>query len=121
MKSKLTVAIIGAGSSYTPELIDGFLTLDPVRLPVSEFRLFDLDPARLAVMASLAQRMVRRCGHAAAVKSHSRLEDALEGVDFVITQIRVGGMQARWLDESIPLKYGILGQETTGQIGRAHV
>lgn len=117
MKRNLSIAIIGAGGSYTPELLDGFLQLDPARLPVTEFRLHDIDAGRLAVMAGLAGRMVRRYGHGAGVKVLDDLEKALEGVDFVITQIRVGGMQARWLDESIPLKYGILGQETTGPGG----
>lgn len=117
MKRNLSIAIIGAGGSYTPELLDGFLELDPARLPVSEFRLFDIDAGRLEVMGGLAGRMVRRRGHGAVVKVLTNLEKALEGVDFVITQIRVGGMQARWLDESIPLKYGILGQETTGPGG----
>ena len=117
MKDSISIAIIGAGGSYTPELLEGFLNLDPARLPVAEFRLFDVDAGRLAVMGGLAARMVRRRGHRAAVKVLSGLESALEGVDFVITQIRVGGMHARWLDESIPLKYGILGQETTGPGG----
>lgn len=117
MNRSITVAIIGAGSSYTPELMDGFLGFDPTRLPVAEFRLFDVHAERLGVMAGLAGRMVRRHGRPIAVKTCTRLEEALEGADFVITQIRVGGMQARWLDESIPLKYGILGQETTGPGG----
>jgi 6-phospho-beta-glucosidase len=117
MNRKITVAIVGAGSSYTPELLDGFLGLDPARLPVAEFRLFDVNAERLGVMAGLSGRMVRRHGRDIAVKRCDRLEASLEGADFIITQIRVGGMQARWLDESIPLKYGILGQETTGPGG----
>ncbi len=117
MNRSITVAIMGAGSSYTPELMDGFLGLDPARLPVAEFRLFDTNAERLGVMAGLSERMVRRHGRDIAVKTCARLEESLEGADFVITQIRVGGMQARWLDESIPLKYGILGQETTGPGG----
>jgi len=117
MSRNITVAIVGAGSSYTPELMDGFLGLDPARLPVAEFRLFDINAERLGVMAGLSGRMVRRHGRAIAVKTCPRLEESLEGADFVITQIRVGGMHARWLDESIPLKYGIIGQETTGPGG----
>ena len=117
MNRSITVAIIGAGSSYTPELMDGFLGLDPALLPVAEFRLFDINEERLGVMAGLSKRMVRRHGRAVAVKACARLDESLEGADFVITQIRVGGMHARWLDESIPLKHGILGQETTGPGG----
>jgi 6-phospho-beta-glucosidase len=116
-QKQIAVAVIGAGSSYTPELLDGFFGLDPARLPVSEFRLFDVETQRLGIMAGLAGRMARRRGSAVAVRSCSRIEDALEGAAFVVTQIRVGGMQARWLDESIPLRHGILGQETTGPGG----
>lgn len=117
MKQGLTVGIIGAGSSYTPELMDGFLNLAPGLLPVQAFRLFDTNAERLAIMTGLSERMIRKRERDLTVKSFSSLESALEGVDFVIAQIRVGGMAARYLDESIPLKYGIVGQETTGPGG----
>ena len=117
MKSGLTVAIIGAGSSYTPELIEGFLDLPPEQLPVRAFRLFDTNADRLAIMTGLSERMIRQRGRDLDVASGSTLEAALEGVDYVITQIRVDGMPARYLDESIPLKYSLLGQETTGPGG----
>jgi len=117
MNHGLTVGIVGAGSSYTPELIDGFLNLSQEYLPVDVFRLYDINAERLAIMVGLAERMIHRNGRELRVESFSQLEHALDGVDFVITQIRVGGMPARYLDESIPLKYGILGQETTGPGG----
>jgi 6-phospho-beta-glucosidase len=117
MKRALSVCIAGAGSCYTPELIEGLVGQDPDELPVSDLRLTDIDPERLAIMAGFAQRMVGHLGREVAVSSDVRLEPMLEGADFVITQIRVGGMKARHLDESIPLEYGIIGQETTGPGG----
>ena len=117
MPGPMTVCIVGAGSSYTPELVDGLVRRDPARLPVGEIRLTDIDPKRLEVMAGLTRRMIAQAGRAPAVATDTRLEAMLDGADFVITQIRVGGMRARYLDESIPLTYGVLGQETTGPGG----
>ncbi len=74
-------------------------------------------PARLEVMAGLARRMIAHAGRAITVQAGSELGPLLAGVDFVITQIRVGGMPARILDETIPLRYGVIGQETTGPGG----
>jgi 6-phospho-beta-glucosidase len=113
----IKVCIVGAGSSYTPELIQGLLQLSEERLPVRSIRLCDLDAKRLETMAGLAGRMIAKSGRDIELKQGRELEPLLEGVDFVITQIRVGGMAARHLDESIPLKYSILGQETTGPGG----
>ncbi len=117
MSRVLSVCVVGAGSSYTPELIEGILRQDPDKLSIEELRLTDINPERLAIMAGFAARAVRHAGRQLTVKSDTRLAPMLEGVDFVITQIRVGGMKARYLDESIPLKYGIIGQETTGPGG----
>ncbi len=117
MSRSLSVCVVGAGSSYTPELVEGLLQQDAALLPVRELRLTDVDAERLAIMAGFAQRMVRHLGRNVTVSSDVRLEPMIEGADFVITQIRVGGMKARHLDESIPLKYGIIGQETTGPGG----
>jgi 6-phospho-beta-glucosidase len=111
------VCVVGAGSSYTPELIEGLLQQDPALLPVRELRLTDIDAERLAIMAGFGERAVRHAGRDVTVVSDKRLAPMIEGADFVITQIRVGGMKARHLDESIPLKYGIIGQETTGPGG----
>ena len=117
MAKNITMAVVGAGSSYTPELIAGILEQSPQRLPITEIRLTDINAERLAVMAGLAQRMIRHRDRDIRVRQGAHLERMLEGVDFVIAQIRVGGMPARYLDESIPLKHGILGQETTGPGG----
>jgi len=117
MKRGISVCIVGAGSSYTPELVEGLLNQEEAALPVSELRLTDINAERLSVLAGFTERAVRHAGREVNVASDARLEPMLEGVDFVITQIRVGGMEARHLDESIPLKYGIIGQETTGPGG----
>jgi len=117
MAKSITIAVVGAGSSYTPELIEGILGQSPERLPIKEIRLTDINAERLAVMTGLAERMIRHKNRAIRVRHGAGLKRMLEGVDFVIAQIRVGGMPARYLDESIPAKYGILGQETTGPGG----
>lgn len=108
---------MGAGSSYTPELIAGILAHPVAELPIGAVSMHDVDPGRLAVMAALAGRMAAAKGRAIRIESGGRLEPLIEGSDFVITQIRVGGMAARYQDESIPLKHGVIGQETTGPGG----
>jgi 6-phospho-beta-glucosidase len=117
MSKAVSVCVVGAGSSYTPELVEGLLQQDQALLPVRELRLTDINSERLATMTGFTQRAVRHAGRQVAVASDTHLAPMLEGADFVITQIRVGGMKARHLDESIPLKYGIIGQETTGPGG----
>ena len=112
------VAVVGGGSTYTPELVEGFVTRRD-RLPVDELVLLDVDPERLAIVGALAERMVRAAGWAGTVRLTDRATDALEGANFVIVQLRVGGNQARFLDETIPLRFGFIGQETTGPGGFA--
>jgi len=117
MKQSITLCIVGAGSSYTPELIEGLLMFAHEELPIVAIRLQDVNVERMAVMAGLAQRMIAHARRDIAVRSGRELEPLLDGVDFVVTQIRVGGMAARVIDEKIPLQYGIIGQETTGPGG----
>ncbi len=112
------VAVVGGGSTYTPELVEGFVTRTD-RLPVDELVLLDIDPERLAIVGALAERMVRAAGWAGTVRLTDRATEALEGANFVIVQLRVGGNQARLLDETIPLRFGCIGQETTGPGGFA--
>jgi 6-phospho-beta-glucosidase len=112
------VAVVGGGSTYTPELFEGFVTRSD-RLPVDELALLDIDPERLAVVGALAERMARRSGWPGTVRPTDDAREALEGADFVIVQLRVGGNQARLLDETIPLRFGFIGQETTGPGGFA--
>jgi 6-phospho-beta-glucosidase len=109
--AKLTV--IGGGSSYTPELLDGFIQHRD-ELSVEEIALYDIDEDRLAIVGGLAKRMIRRAAlPTRVILAHDR-RAAIKGADFVISQIRVGQMPARILDERTPLKFNVLGQETVG-------
>lgn len=106
-------AIIGGGSSYTPELLDGlFSRLE--QIPLSEVWLMDIDPARLEINAGFARRMAQRHGNPFSIHATDKLREAVKDAAFVVTQIRVGQMQARIADEKLGLRHGIVGQETTG-------
>jgi len=110
----LKIAVIGAGSTYTPELVSGLSGLD-----VSELALMDIDAGRLDVVGGLARRMLESVGFAGRLSVGTELDPALDGADFVLVQIRVGGQAARLRDETIPLACGCIGQETTGAGGFA--
>jgi len=112
----MKLAIIGGGSSYTPELIQGLIQQHEA-LPVSEVCLMDIHEARLNILAGLSRRMFAKAGLTVRVTATTNRRRALEGAQFVNSLIRVGGMEARINDERIPLKYGIIGQETTGPGG----
>ncbi|HTG48162.1 MAG TPA: 6-phospho-beta-glucosidase [Actinomycetota bacterium] len=112
------VAVVGGGSTYTPELVEGFVTRSD-RLPVDALVLLDIDLDRLGVVGGLAQRMVLRAGWSGTVELTDDPRRAIEGADFVIVQLRVGGNQARFRDETIPLRFDCIGQETTGPGGFA--
>ncbi|MDR0221611.1 MAG: 6-phospho-beta-glucosidase, partial [Lachnospiraceae bacterium] len=114
--SKLKAAIIGAGSTYTPELIEGF-TARKETLPFSEFVLMDIDEKRLEVVGGLAKRQMQAAGFSGEIILTTDVDRAVDGASFVFGQVRVGKMPARVNDEKIPLKYGCLGQETTGAGG----
>lgn len=109
----LTIAVIGAGSTYTPELVDGLLQRRDI-FPVTELVLMDIDERKLRIVGALARRMAAHVDERLSVRLTMDLEDALAGANFVMAQIRVGKLPARHLDESIPLRYGLIGQETTG-------
>lgn len=113
-KQGLKIAVIGGGSSYTPELVEGFI-LHYKELPVRELWLVDIEQGqrKLNIVGSLAKRMVEKSGLPIEVHLTTDRRKAIEGADFVSTQIRVGMLDARGRDESIPLKYGVIGQETT--------
>ncbi|HOF88178.1 MAG TPA: 6-phospho-beta-glucosidase [Armatimonadota bacterium] len=117
MRDGITLAIIGAGSSYTPELIQGVIERSPHALPVAAIQLIDRDARRLDIMAGLTERMAAAAGVPVRVLRETAPDALSAQTDFIVTQIRVGGMAARHLDETIPLKYGIIGQETTGPGG----
>lgn len=112
----LKIAVIGGGSTYTPELVEGLLQGE---MPVREIALHDIDPHKLAIVGGLAQRMARAAAAPACITLTTERAAALDGADAVVTQIRVGGMAARVLDERIPLRHGLVGQETTGPGGFA--
>jgi 6-phospho-beta-glucosidase len=112
------VAVVGGGSTYTPELVEGFVSRGD-RLPVDELALLDVDEERLDIVGSLAERMLRKVGWTGRLVLTGDREQAIDGSSFVIVQLRVGGQAARFLDETIPLKYGCIGQETTGAGGFA--
>ncbi|MDR0325010.1 MAG: 6-phospho-beta-glucosidase [Oscillospiraceae bacterium] len=113
---RLKAAVIGAGSTYTPELIEGFIARQDT-LPFESFALMDIDGTRLETVGGLAKRQLQAGGFRGETVLTTDLHRALDGADFVFAQMRVGKMAARVQDEKIPLKYGLLGQETTGAGG----
>lgn len=108
--------IVGAGSSYTPELLEE-MAVRRDSLPVKEIVLYDIDEKRLGIMHGFCERFAKKLGLEVAIRETMDLDDALYGADFVDTQIRVGGNAQRVVDEKIPMKYGLVGQETTGAGG----
>jgi 6-phospho-beta-glucosidase len=112
------LAVVGGGSTYTPELVDGLARLRDV-LPVDEIVLVDPATERLELVAGLGRRILARLGHPARLSTSAELEPALDGVDAVLVQLRVGGQAARLEDETWPLECGCVGQETTGAGGLA--
>jgi 6-phospho-beta-glucosidase len=119
-KRELKVAVIGGGSSYTPELIEGFIQRYE-ELPVKDLYLVDIEEGKgkLEIVGGLAKRMVEKSG--LPINIHLTLDrrEAIKDADFVTTQIRVGLLDARARDERIPLRYNRIGQETTGAGGFA--
>ncbi len=113
---KLTV--VGGGSTYTPELVDGLARLNDI-LDVSELVLFDPATERLAVVGAFAQRILDERGATTRLSLTSDRDSAIEGASAVLLQLRVGGQDARARDESFPLECGCVGQETTGAGGLA--
>ena len=112
----MKVAIVGGGSSYTPELIEGIIKHHD-SLPVTEVSLTDINSQRLDILYGLSQRMIAHSGLDFRVTATTDLTASLQDATFVNCLIRVGGMAARINDEHVPLKYGIIGQETTGPGG----
>ena len=114
----MKIAVVGGGSTYTPELVDGLGRLYDV-LPVEELVLVDPAADRLELVGGLGRRILSRLGHPATLLTTTDLEPALDGVDAVLLQLRVGGQAARLEDETWPLECGCVGQETTGAGGLA--
>lgn len=114
----MKLAVVGGGSTYTPELVDGLVRMRDL-LPLEELALYDPAEERLSVLGGLTRRMLDRGGHPARLAPTTSLEEAVEGADAVLIQLRIGGQAARMVDESLPLACGCLGQETTGFGGLA--
>ena len=114
----MKISIIGAGSTYTPELIEG-IGEGRLGAPLDELVLMDPDQARLNTVGGLTRRMLERAGWGGRLQLTTRREEALDGAEACIVQYRIGGTAARALDESIPLAHGVIGQETVGPGGWA--
>ncbi|GAB4478931.1 MAG: 6-phospho-beta-glucosidase [Anaerolineae bacterium] len=114
----MKIAVIGGGSTYTPELVNGFLARTG-ELPLRELCLMDIDAGRLAVVGGFAQRMTAAKGEPFRVTLTTDRREALRGASYVITQLRVGQMPARREDEYLGRRHGLIGQETTGIGGMA--
>ena len=114
----MKVTVIGGGSTYTPELVNGFLART-AQLPVTELWLMDIDPQRLDIVGKFAQRMVAAKGTPFKVVLSENQREAIAGASYVCTQLRVGMMAARRNDEYLGLRHGLIGQETTGIGGMA--
>jgi len=116
--ASIKVAVIGGGSTYTPELIEG-VALRNDRLPVDELVLMDINAERLELIAGLARRIMGRLGWTGRITTTTSAEEAVTDASFVLVQLRVGGQQARLTDETVPPRFGTIGQETTGAGGFA--
>lgn len=118
MKQGIKIVTIGGGSSYTPELVEGFIKRFDT-MPVRELWLVDIEEGKekLEIVGALAKRMVEAAGVPMEIHLTLDRREALKDADFVTTQMRVGQLDARILDERIPAKYGMLGQETNGAGG----
>jgi 6-phospho-beta-glucosidase len=114
----MKVSVIGGGSTYTPELVNGFLAR-MASFPVSELWLMDIDAERLKIVGGFAQRMVEAKGSPFKVILTTDQREAVKGASYVTTQLRVGQMEARRRDEYLGLRHGLIGQETTGVGGMA--
>lgn len=114
----MKITVIGGGSTYTPELVNGFLAAS-ASLPLKELCLMDIDKERLDVVGGFAQRMTKAKGEPFKVTLSLDQREAIAGASYVVTQLRVGQMSARRGDEYLGRRHGLIGQETTGVGGMA--
>ena len=114
----MKIAVIGGGSTYTPELITGFIARIN-ELPLNELWLMDVDETRLNIVGGFAQRMVKSHGSPFKIVLSTDQRESITGASYVITQLRVGQMPARREDEYLGLRHNLIGQETTGIGGMA--
>ncbi|MGD0173572.1 MAG: hypothetical protein ABSC61_03920 [Anaerolineales bacterium] len=114
----MKITVIGGGSTYSPELVGGFLERTAT-LPVQELWLMDIDPARLEIVGGFIRRMVAAAGNPFSVRLTDDREQAIREASYVVTQLRIGKMAARREDEYLGQRHGLIGQETTGVGGMA--
>ncbi|HUI89147.1 MAG TPA: 6-phospho-beta-glucosidase [Anaerolineales bacterium] len=114
----MKITVVGGGSTYTPELVNGFLACVD-SLPLQELWLMDIDPERLNIVGGFAQRMVKGRGEPFKVILSTNQRASIAGASYVVTQLRVGMMPARRGDEYLGKRHGLIGQETTGIGGMA--
>ena len=112
------VAVVGGGSTYTPELVDGLCDMED-RMAVDDLVLLDPSDMRREVVGGLSERILRHVRWGGTFSTTADPQAALEGADFVVVQLRIGGQAARHVDETLPVGYGCLGQETVGAGGLA--
>jgi 6-phospho-beta-glucosidase len=112
------VVVVGGGSTYTPELVDSLCDVEE-RMIVDDLVLLDPNDQRREVVGGLSERILRTRGWGGSFSTTADPHDALEGADFVVVQLRIGGQAARHVDETLPVGYGCLGQETVGAGGLA--
>lgn len=116
----MKVCIIGGGSTYTPELIEGLITIQP-DVQIDELWLLDIEASRekFQIVADLARRMLNKAQCGMTLHTTFDAQEAIEGANFILNQFRAGGLPGRIADETVPLKYNLIGQETTGMGGMA--
>ncbi|MBN1482540.1 6-phospho-beta-glucosidase [candidate division KSB1 bacterium] len=116
----MKICIVGAGSTYTPELIQGFITISK-QVRIDKIIALDIPASeeKFHIVADFAQRMLHQAGASINLKTTMDAEQAFAGADFIIFQFRAGLMEGRIRDEKIPLEFGLIGQETTGIGGMA--
>jgi 6-phospho-beta-glucosidase len=117
----MKVCIIGGGSTYTPELIEGLIKIS-TEVNITEICLLDIPESeyKFKILSDFSSRILKAAGNTALFSSTYSAEEAVTGADFILNQFRAGCMQGRINDEKIPLEYGLLGQETTGMGGMAN-
>ena len=117
----MKICIIGGGSTYTPELIEGLIKISGL-VKIDEICLLDIPESekKFKILSDFSERILKAAGNTAKFSSTYNAEEAISGADFILNQFRAGCMQGRINDEKIPLEYGLLGQETTGMGGMAN-
>ena len=118
MSQGLSISILGGGSAYTPGLVQGFINKSK-DVPLDRLVLMDIDGHKLDTVGHVVRHMLETALPKCELRLTTDRDQAIRNTDFIICQIRVGGLQSRHIDESIPIKHRVVGQETTGPGGLA--